>query len=95
MIMYVNTANRGTLNLRQTPSNTGSIIARIPFGTALNTEKVDDTWSQTSYNGFEGYVMNKFLSEVHNSNNDKDKEALKRIYDSLKTTLSLIEEALK
>jgi len=36
--------------------------------------------------------MNKFLSEI---NDTKSKEDLQRIYESLKATLSLIEQALK
>jgi uncharacterized protein YgiM (DUF1202 family) len=58
MKMYVRTGNRGTLNLREHASSISNVLIRIPYGTPLEVEKVDNTWSYTSYNGQKGYVMN-------------------------------------
>ena len=88
MKTYVNTDNKGTLNMRAAPSAKSPVLARIPYGTALEAEMVTDEWSKVTYNNQIGYVMNKFLGE-------SDKEILQRIYDSLKSTLQTIESALK
>lgn len=92
MKMYVNTANKGTLNLRAAPSASGMVLAQIPFGTVLDTEMTSEEWSKVTYNDKIGYVMNKFLSESINS---VSKEDLQRIYNSLKSTLQTIENVLK
>ena len=92
MTVCVKTQNGGTLNMRREASTSSSVLAQIKNGTKLEVEKIDDTWSKTTYNGKTGYVMNKFLSEI---NDTKSKEDLQRIYESLKATLSLIEQALK
>ena len=92
MTVCVKTQNGGTLNMRREASTSSSVLAQIKNGTKLEVEKIDDTWSKTTYNSKTGYVMNKFLSEI---NDTKSKEDLQRIYESLKATLSLIEQALK
>ena len=79
--MYVKTENKGTLNLRAEPSTTGKVLAQIPYGTKLETLQLNDTWSKTTYNSKEGYVMNKFL--VANLPKEITKENLKQIYNSL------------
>lgn len=94
MTMRVNTANGGTLNLRKSPTSSSMILTQIPNGTKLEVEKENDTWVKTTYNDKVGYVMTKYLSEV-NSTSNLDKAALQAIYDSLKTTLSMIEKVLK
>lgn len=94
MIMCVNTANGGTLNLRKSPTSSSMILTQIPNGTKLEVEKENNTWAKTTYNDKVGYVMTKYLSEV-NSTSNLDKAALQAIYDSLKTTLSMIEKVLK
>ena len=90
MIVYVNTANKGTLNLRETPS--GKIIAQIPNGTKLEAQS-EGEWSKVGYNGKIGYVKTEFLSV----SNDKiiTKDDLKKVYDSLLLTLKTIETILK
>ena len=94
MTMRVNTANGGTLNLRKSPTGSSMILTQIPNGTKLEVEKENDTWVKTTYNNVTGYVMTKYLSEV-NSTSNLDKAGLQAIYDSLKTTLSMIEKILK
>ena len=88
------TDNKGTLNLRASSSSSSAIIAQIPYGTVLEVEKVNDTWSKTSYNNKSGYIMNKFLL-TSSTSSSFDKDKLQAIYDNLKTTLSLIENILK
>ena len=53
---------------------------------------MDNEWSTTIYNGLVGYVMTKFLSTGKAS---VTKEELRQIYDSLKSTLNVIENILK
>ena len=93
MIMYVKTQNGGTLNLRQSASTSSAILAQIPNGAKLEAETVNDAWSKVSYNNKVGYVMTKYLAEASAVITDKTK--LQAIYNSLKETLSLIEDALK
>ena len=97
MKMQVKTDNKGSLNLRANSSSSSAILAQIPYGTVLEVEKVNDTWSKTIYNNRTGYVMNKFLlaSSTSPSPSTFDKDKLQAIYDNLKTTLSLIEKILK
>lgn len=92
MKMYVNTANKGTLNLRANPSSSALVLVKIPYGIALEVETVNEDWSKTTYNEKTGYVMNQFLSSSTNSVNKSD---LQRVYDSLKSTLQTIENVLK
>ncbi|MBO7079912.1 MAG: SH3 domain-containing protein [Bacilli bacterium] len=93
MIVNVKTSNNGTLNLRQSASATGKILAQIPNGTKLDVETVDNTWSKTTFSGKTGYVMTKFLSTTTTSTISK--EDLQRIYNSLKSALTTIESILK
>ena len=90
MIVYVKTANKGTLNLRATPN--GRIIAQIPNGTKLDAQS-EGEWSKVEYGGKTGYVKTEFLS----ISNDKiiTKDELKKVYDSLLSTLKTIEQILK
>ena len=96
MSVFVKTENHGVLNLRAEPSTSASILARIPYGTEIPAEKIDDVWAKVKYNGQEGYVMMKFLStEEPKQVNTITRESLVRIYNSLKSTLDIIEEVLK
>jgi len=85
MKMYVNTSNNGALNLRDGPSFSNPTVAKIPNGTALEVEQINDDWGKTTYNNKVGYVSMKYLTP---------NEALRKIYESLKETLKLIEEVL-
>ena len=95
MIMTVATQNKGTLNLRATPSTSGHVISQIPYGTKLDVERVNDNWYKAVYKENTGYVMGKFLAALSESSSTLNKEDIQKIYDSLKTTLSLIEQLLK
>ena len=91
MTAYVNTANKGTLNLRAEPSKRGKVLAMIPYRTSLEVEYVDSTWSKVTYNGQVGYVMTEFLSNGKSITHSD----LEQIYNSLKSTLETIEKILK
>ena len=62
MTVYVNTANKGTLNMREKPTKNSKVLLAIPYHTSLEAEYVDNTWSKVTYNGKTGYVMTEFLS---------------------------------
>lgn len=91
--MYVNTENKGTLNLRAEPSSSSQVLARIPYGTSLELTPKNETWSKTKYNNIEGYVMNKFLSSENPLSITKSD--IQKIYNSLKECLATIENILK
>ena len=92
MKTYVNTANKGTLNLRAAPFATSAVLAQIPYGTVLETDFTTEEWSKVTYNGKTGYVMSKFLGD---SQAQVTKDDLQHIYNSLKSTLQTIESVLK
>ena len=77
--------------MRAEPRKTAKILAQIPYKTQLEVEYVDSTWSKTIYNNKTGYIMTEYLS----SGKSITKSDLQQIYDSLKSTLSTIENILK
>lgn len=52
----------GSLNLRADMLPGSSILARIPKGTRLTIAQKMEAWSQTSFGGYTGYVMNAYLT---------------------------------
>ena len=92
MKTFVNTANKGTLNMRAEPSSNAKVLAQIPYGTELEVEQTTSEWSQTTYGGKTGYVMNKFLGD---KTKIITKDDLKKVYDSLSQSLKLIEKLIK
>lgn len=91
MTVYVNTANKGTVNMRAEPSKSARVLAQIPYKTSLEAEYVNNSWSKVEYNNKTGYVMTEFLS----SGKSVTHSDLQQIYDSLKETLAIIEKVLK
>lgn len=85
------TADKGKLNLRAEPNKQSRVLTQIPYGTNLEIEYVDSTWSQTTYKDWTGYVMTKYLS----CGNPITKSDLQQIVNSLKATLETIENILK
>jgi uncharacterized protein YgiM (DUF1202 family) len=62
LTMYVYTSNGKALNLRQQPSTDSPILAKIPFGAAVEVyQPFNSTWYSIGYNGFTGYVMSHYL----------------------------------
>lgn len=91
MKVFVDTINKGTVNMRAEPSRKAKILTQIPYKTQLEAEYVNSEWSKVGYNGKIGYVMTEFLS----SGKSVTKSDLQQIYDSLKKTLETIEKVLK
>ena len=91
MKMLVKTSNSGPLNMRDKPSKSGGLLGTIPNGTEVDatTCASDTKWMVVAYKGNTGYCMADFLVPV------SDKEKLRKVYESLKLTLSLIEEVLE
>lgn len=90
MTVYVNTANKGTVNMRAEPSKSAKVLAQIPYKTTLEAEYVNNLWSKVKYNNKEGYVMTEFLS----SGKAVTHADLRQIYDSLKEALDMIEKVM-
>ncbi|MDI9520720.1 MAG: peptidoglycan-binding protein [Bacillota bacterium] len=59
--MYVYTANKGSLNLRNRPSSGKTTIAQIPYGTSVSVLSSGNGWTKISVNGRTGYVVSSFL----------------------------------
>lgn len=91
MKTFVNTSNKGSLNMRAQPQSNARILAQIPYKTSLEVEYVDSTWSKTTYNGQTGYVKTEYLS----NGKSITKSDLQQIYNSLKSALETIEKILK
>lgn len=49
-----------TVNLRDKPSKRGSVIERIPLGTTVEVESVEDGWARVRVM-IEGYMMSEYL----------------------------------
>ncbi len=62
--MYVNTANGRALRFRTTKSTYGNdnVICEIPYGTKVYVQSWDGTWARVTYNGRDGYVVQKHLT---------------------------------
>ena len=90
MTVYVNTANKGTVNMRAEPSKSARVLAQIPYKTSLEAEYVNNSWSKVEYNNKTGYVMTEFLS----SGKSVTHSDLQLIYNKLKETLEIIEKVL-
>lgn len=94
MSKLIVTANSGkTVNLRQQPSTTSKIIQAIPLAAEVDfIEKTSDQWYKIKYQDKEGYMMAKYLKQKQSTISQDD---LRRVYDSLSETLTLIEKILK
>ena len=90
MTVYVNTANKGTVNMRAEPSKSAKVLAQIPYKTTLEAEYVNSLWSKVSYNNKVGYVMTEFLS----NGKAVTHADLQQIYNSLKEALNMIEKVM-
>lgn len=56
------TTASGPLNLRSDPLPGSRVLARIPKGTTILITQQHAAWSETTYGGQTGYVMNSFLT---------------------------------
>lgn len=60
--LYVNTTNKGNLNLRATPSSDGDVIASYAPGTRVKVLLKGQTWYKVEVGGKVGFMNVKFLS---------------------------------
>lgn len=60
-----------TLNMRDSSSTEGKVIAAIPKGTILTSISEKDGWYEVSYEGKKGYVSVAYLYELTKENADK------------------------
>lgn len=58
----------GSLNLRQEPSTSASVLGQYPSGTWMTVIEEGTEWTKVKVNGKEGYVMSKYLADAANSN---------------------------
>ena len=77
--------------MRAEPNSSARVIQAVPIGTEVQELERGGTWTKIKYLEMEGYMMTKFLT----SNSKISKADLQRIYNSLATTLKIIEEVLK
>ena len=49
------------VNLRDTPTTSGKILALIPKGTSVEVTTCTGGWCQVSFNGQQGYVISRNL----------------------------------
>ncbi|WP_291300392.1 cell wall-binding repeat-containing protein [Desulfosporosinus sp. BICA1-9] len=52
----------GVLNLRETPSSTGKILAMIPEGTTVELTEKQDKWYKTTYQSKTGWIAADYVS---------------------------------
>jgi N-acetylmuramoyl-L-alanine amidase len=64
VITYVNTSNKGSLNLRAEPSKTSKVLTQIPCGTKLEVSSTTGEWCKVAYQQYIGYVMSQFLGST-------------------------------
>lgn len=55
------TTEKGSLNLRKSDSTASTVLTTIPRNATIPILQRGYSWSKTTYGGFTGYVMNKYL----------------------------------
>ncbi|MCK6206049.1 N-acetylmuramoyl-L-alanine amidase [Bacillus infantis] len=50
-----------SLNIRQAPSTSSSIVGRVSLGTEVSITSMDGYWAKINYNGLTGYVHKSYL----------------------------------
>ena len=78
--------------MRASADTSAHILMKIPNNTKVTVISQEDKWTKIKYNQKEGYVMTSYL--VPNVN-EITKDDLRTIYNSLKSTLAVIEKILK
>ncbi|MED3794059.1 SH3 domain-containing protein [Niallia alba] len=62
----VNVQPGSSLNLRSTPSTSGTILSKLSAGTVVIVQSEENGWSKIKVNNLEGYVSTEFLSTKGN-----------------------------
>ncbi len=58
------TTESGPLNLRQGQSTNSTVLTYIPKGTVIVILEKGSEWSKTTYDGYTGYVLNRYLTFI-------------------------------
>lgn len=58
----------GSLNLRQSPSLSASVLGQYPSGSWMTVLEEQGDWSKVQVNGKTGYVMSRYLTDSNVSN---------------------------
>lgn len=64
----------GGLNLRAAPSTAARLFVQIPDGTIVNVIEKSGAWSKTTYRGYTGWVMSKYLTFAGNDGDNGTEE---------------------
>ena len=91
-MMTVSTPDGGTLNMRKQPNAKAEILYKLPNGTPVDVTDSTTDWSKIEYNGKEGWVMSKYLTEPSSDPQGQvivPRDELERIYDIIGDWLGL------
>ena len=89
---YVKTANRGYLNLRQSPTVNSTSLAKLTYGTAMTVVLFNDGWAYVKAAGQYGWVLASNISSTNpnggsSGSTDGDNTTLKNsIFDGFTQT---------
>ena len=87
----------GSLNLRQYPQLSSTVLTTIPQYATVIVTNFGDTWSAVTYGGYSGYVMTMFLSFDNESGSGPGSTGLTTVTATVTTvsgSLNLREDAL-
>lgn len=87
-------SNGGAVRMRANPSTNSKILTTIEPNTEVELLEQMSEWSKIEYKGTTGYMMNKFLI-TESAASTITKSDLQKIYNSLKSTLDLMNDILK
>ena len=82
----------GRLSLREQPNTNADRLCWIPDGTVVTVTDEAMDWAKTSYNGYTGWVMRKYLQPVGADSGETvavGKKQLEAIYDQIGDWLGL------
>ncbi|MEI2402090.1 SH3 domain-containing protein [Niallia taxi] len=71
--MYVNVDQGSSLNMRNKPSNSGSVIVKLAKGVEVTAYSDSNGWTKVKVYGKEGYVATKYLSKTKSATSVTDK----------------------
>lgn len=67
----VTATSGGSVNMRQSPSSSAKVIARVALGQTVDVTSVTGDWSAITWDGKSGYMMSKYLQKVEGSEDNK------------------------
>ncbi|MBR0319842.1 MAG: SH3 domain-containing protein [Clostridia bacterium] len=94
--MYVQTENKGALNMRNGPGTNYQTIVRIPYGAEVMSTVYDNEWSKVVYKENTGYVMSRYLQKENPAADEEagekvtlslDRETAKKLFEALGAVL--------